>query len=134
VIVVDSSAWVEFLRQTGTPADLTLTRLVAAQADLVVTEVVVMEVLMGARSTQHLRGLRRQLLSFPILPLRGIASYETAAALYRTCRRAGETIRKITDCLVAVPTIEAGATLIQADRDFEILARHTPLRLEPLAA
>jgi len=59
---------------------------------------------------------------------------ETAAALYRACRRAGETIRKITDCLVAVPAIEAGATLIQADRDFEILARHTPLRLEPLAA
>ena len=134
MIVVDTSAWVEFLRQTGTPADLTLTRLVAERADLVVTEVVVMEVLMGARSTQHLRALRRQLLSFPILPLRGMPSYETAAALYRACRRAGETIRKITDCLVAVPAIEAGATLIQADRDFEILARHTPLRLEPLAA
>jgi len=89
---------------------------------------------MGARSTEHLRALRRQLFFFPILPLRGIAGYETAAALYWACRREGETIRKITDCLVAVPTIEAGATLIQADRDFEVLPRHTPLQLEPLAA
>jgi predicted nucleic acid-binding protein len=38
----------------------------------------------------------------------------------------------MTDCLVAVPTIEAGATLLHADRDFDALARHTPLRLEPV--
>jgi len=40
--------------------------------------------------------------------------------------------RETPDCLVAVPAIEAGATVLAADRDFEILARHTPLRLEPI--
>ena len=47
-------------------------------------------------------------------------------------RDAGEAIRKPTDCIIAVPTIQADATLLSANRDFEVLARHTPLRLEPL--
>jgi hypothetical protein len=32
-----------------------------------------------------------------------------------------------------VPVIEAGATLLHNDADFEVLARHSPLRLEPVA-
>jgi predicted nucleic acid-binding protein len=67
-----------------------------------------------------------------MLPLSGLRDFEHAAALYRSCRTAGETVRKLSDCLVAVPTIRAGATLLHADRDFDVLARHTPLRLEPL--
>jgi predicted nucleic acid-binding protein len=51
---------------------------------------------------------------------------------YRACRRGGEAVRKVTDCLVAVAAIEANATVLRADRDFEKLARHTFLRAEPL--
>jgi hypothetical protein len=76
--------------------------------------------------------LRRGPLGLPLLPLAGVADFEAAAGLYRTCRRAGETVRSLTDCLVAVPTIAAGAELLHADEDFEILARHTSLRVFPL--
>lgn len=68
----------------------------------------------------------------PVLPLCGLEDYEAAAQLYRTCRRAGETTRQLADCLIAVPAIGADATLLHAGRDFETLARHTPLRLEPV--
>jgi predicted nucleic acid-binding protein len=132
VIVVDSSAWIEFFRRTGSGAHRRLRELIVDGADLAVTEVVVMELLAGAVSPQDLEQLRGRLHAYPLLRLRGLSGYEAAAQLFRMCRTAGEQIRKMTDCLVAVPTIEAGATLLHADRDFEILARHTPLRLEPV--
>jgi predicted nucleic acid-binding protein len=62
-----------------------------------------------------------------------LEGFHSAAELYRACRAGGEAVRELSDCLVAIPTIEANATLLQADPDFEILARHTPLRLEPVS-
>jgi predicted nucleic acid-binding protein len=132
VIVVDSSAWVEYLRATGSRLHRFLRSLIETGAELAVTEVVLMELLAGAPSARNRAALRARLLAFPILPLRGLAGYEAASELYHACRVGGETVRALTDCLVAVPTIEAGASLLHADRDFEVLARHTPLRLEPV--
>ena len=132
MIVVDSSAWLEFFRRTGSAVHLRLLELIRERRDLAVTEVVVMEVLAGGLSPRDLVQLRARLHAYPILRLRGLAGWEAAAELFRSCRGGGEHIRKMTDCLVAVPTIEAGATLLQADRDFEVLARHTPLKLEPV--
>jgi predicted nucleic acid-binding protein len=134
VIVVDTSAWVELLRSTRSTVHQALRRLILERADLAVTEIVVMEILAGARDAHEERELRGRLFAYRLLPLRGIAGYEQAAELHRACRSAGETVRTVTDCLVAVPTIEAGATLLHADADFEVLARHSTLRLEPLEA
>ena len=49
------------------------------------------------------------------------------AVLYRTCRRNGETVRKLIDCLIAAVTIRAHASILHADAAFAALARHTPL-------
>jgi predicted nucleic acid-binding protein len=132
MIVVDTSAWVEFLRKTGSRVHLTLRELIIADAPLAVTEAVVLEVLAGARSDVELEQLRDRILAFPVLRLSGLAGYEQAANLYRACRAGGETLSSLVDCLVATPAIEASATVLAADRDFEVLARHTALRLEPL--
>ena len=132
MIVADSSAWVELLRETGSRPHLTLRRLLAEGGPIAVTEVVVLELLAGARSSSERRRLRSILLAFPVLQLGGLAGYEAAADLYSACRRAGESIRRVLDCLIAVPTIEAGASLLHADRDFDAIARHSPLRIEPL--
>ena len=57
------------------------------------------------------------------------ADYETAASLYRTCRRQGETVRRLIDCLIAAAAIEARIPILHADIDFDVLARHTPLQV-----
>ncbi len=88
-----------------------------------------MEVLVGARDDAHLERLRRLMFSCEILPLAGLSDYEDAAALYRRCRRAGKTLRSLTDCLIAVVAIRAGAEVVHADRDFDTIAGHAPLRL-----
>jgi predicted nucleic acid-binding protein len=132
LIVVDTSAWVEMLRGTDSRADRALQRWLAEDEELAVTEVVIMEILAGARPGEDVSVLRAQFEEFPILPLQGVADYEAAAKLYRDCRVAGETVRELNDCLVAVPAIRAGAPVLHADTDFDKLARHTPLEVVPL--
>ncbi|HKI93574.1 MAG TPA: PIN domain nuclease [Gaiellaceae bacterium] len=131
MIVVDTSAWVEFLRGTGSAVDAHLRALLRADAPVAMTELVAAELIAGA-SDAELPTVRRFVDLLPVLPLNGLEDFETAAQLYRTCRRAGEAIRQLADCLIAVPAIKADATLLHADRDFETLARHTTLRLEPV--
>lgn len=132
MVVVDTSAWVEHFRDTGSPAARAVERLLRARAKLGTTEVVVLELLAGARSDTDAIALRERLGAFPVVSLDGVAGFEAAAGLYRACRRAGETVRELTDCLIAAAVIAADSTLLAADRDFEVLARHTPLRLEPV--
>lgn len=130
MILVDSSAWIELLRATGSAQDSKLEELLDRQADLATSEVVLMEVLAGARSDQEREELRRLLYGrCTLLLLEGPADFERAADLHRQCRRGGETIRKLTDCLIAVVAIRAGVELLHRDGDFDAIARHTPLRL-----
>lgn len=129
MIVADSSAWIEFLRRTGSPIHLELRRLIDTGKRLATTEVVLMEVLAGATSAREAEDLRVQLLGFKVLRLRPVTDFAEAAALHRACRAGGETVRSIADCLIAVPAIRAGAPILHANRDFEAIARHSALRI-----
>jgi predicted nucleic acid-binding protein len=132
LIVVDTSAWVEFLRRTESRVDLHLTRLLGERAEVAVTEVVVLELLAGANQPARRDRVQEMLLGLPVLQLGGLAGYERAAEIYRECWSAGSTVRTLLDCLVAVPAIEADAAVLHADRDFDVLARHTALRVVKL--
>jgi predicted nucleic acid-binding protein len=128
VILPDSSAWIAFLRGSGSPAHLHLRSLVAEEGDVVVTEPVIMEVLAGARDAGHLRQLKRLLYEFPLASVAGIDDYETAASTYEHCRRLGTTPRNLVDCLIAAVALRIDATVLHQDRDFDAIARHLPLK------
>lgn len=124
MIMIDTSAWIEFLRDTGSKVCNTVDDLLGA--DLAICDVISMEVLAGARDEQHLTQLRGLMARATLV--RTIAEdYDRAAALYRTCRRNGETVRKLIDCLIAAVAIRSDALVLHADADFAVLARHTPL-------
>jgi predicted nucleic acid-binding protein len=129
VILVDSSAWVEFLRATGSPAHLHLRSALQEGAELASTDVIVMEILAGARDDADRERLRRLLYGLEFLAVDGPADYESAAEIYRACRKAGETPRKLTDCLIAAVAMRADAALLCEDADFAVIARHTTLQL-----
>jgi predicted nucleic acid-binding protein len=129
VILADTSAWVEYLRATGSPAHVRLRELIAGQGELATTEVVVMELLAGAAAQEEVARLRRLLGRFELLPVEGLADYEAAADLYRRCRAGGEIVRKLTDCLIAAVAMRHGATLLHRDVDFEVIARHSRLQV-----
>jgi predicted nucleic acid-binding protein len=127
VILIDTSAWVEFLRDTGSGI---CDRVDALLDDEIATcHPIRMEVLAGARDEQRLGDLRGLLARGSLIPTDPI-DYEQAAALYRTCRRGGETVRKLIDCLIAATAIRAAIPILHLDNDFEVLGRHTPLSIE----
>ncbi len=128
MILVDSSAWVEYLRSTGSPVHLRVRAALEEKQELASTDVVVMEILAGARDDDDRDQLRRLLYGREFLAVEGPSDYEQAAELYRACRRQGETPRKLTDCLIAAVAIRNDAQLLHADADFRVIARHTPLR------
>ena len=129
MILADTSAWVEFFRATGSPAHLALRGLIQEGTEVATSEIVIMEILAGARSEGERTRFREVLHALPLVALQGLDDYEEAATIYRTCRVAGETVRKLTDCLIAVPAIRAGASILHNDIDFEVIARHTALRI-----
>ena len=130
MILPDSTAWVEFFRGSGEPLHRALLDLVNLGEDLVTSEVVVMELLAGVRTPKDADTFRDVLLEYPVVPLSGVGDYEEAARIYRVCRAAGETVRQMTDCLIAVTAMRADASILHGDRDFDVIARHTDLRVE----
>lgn len=131
MILVDTSAWVEFLRDTGSPVCDEVDRLLAT--DIATCDPVRMEVLAGARGESHLRQLRGLLARATTIPT-GPVDYEVAASLYRSCRRNGETVRKLIDCLIGAVALREGVAILHADTDFDTLARHSAVQVHNLPA
>ena len=126
MILVDSSAWIEFLRNTGSTVCNIVDEVLGRE--IAVCDAVRMEVLAGARDESHLLSLRRLLARAVVIPTRA-TDYDDAAALYRRCRQQGETVRKLIDCLIASVAIRAGVPVLHTDTDFDLLARHSDLRI-----
>lgn len=126
MILVDTSAWIEFLRDTGSTVCSLVDDVLAHE--IAICDPVRMEVLAGARDESHLLSLRRLLARAVAIPTLA-TDYDDAAALYRRCRRQGETVRRLTDCLIASAAIRAGVPVLHDDADFDVLARHTELRV-----
>jgi len=133
-ILPDSSAWIEYFRASEHPVDLELEGLLEGEAEILVTEPVVMEVLAGARSEGHAMRMRTALLAYPLAKVFGLDDYETAAAIRRACRAGGEAVRSTMDCLIAAVAIREGATVLHLDRDFDAIARHTELEVYALGS
>jgi predicted nucleic acid-binding protein len=122
VILVDSSAWVEYDRATGSPVDTRLTRLVSDDGELAVTEPVVMEVVAGAVDDAREADLRRLLGRFELLRFDPVVDFDAAARIYRVCRRVGITPRGMVDCMIASVAARHGASLLAHDADLARIA------------
>ena len=128
MILVDTSAWVEFLRGTGSAIHVRLRSLHELTAELFVTDVVTMELLAGVRTLAEQDRVEAVVFGLPSLNVEP-DDFIRAADFFRTCRRGGETVRKLDDCLIAAVAIRNDVPVLHADRDFDVLARHTRLQV-----
>jgi predicted nucleic acid-binding protein len=127
VILVETSAWIEFDRATGSAVDLALTKLITDEVDISVTETILMEVLAGARNSDSWSRLRRLLTSFSWTPVDSVADFEAAAEIYRDCRSQGITPRGLIDCMIVAVALRTNASVLTADKDFAQIATVVPL-------
>ena len=132
-VLVDSSVWIAFLRDSGGP-EVDLLEQLIDERRAATTDVVLLEVLAGTTDEERAARLRRFLAGAELLRQESPADAEQAAALHRACRRAGKTPRSLNDCLIAAVALRHDVPLLHRDRDFTVLAQHTDLRLVESAA
>lgn len=117
MILVDTSAWVEYDRATGSTADRRIAELIADEIPLMFTEPVLMEVLAGARDDAREDDLRRMLLRFDLAPFDAVIDFDAATRIYRRCRQAGITPRGMVDCMIAAVAHRNALTLLTWNAD-----------------
>jgi len=124
VILVDSSVWIEGFRESSTVDIETVLDL----EDVVTCLPVIQEVLQGFDDQRAYRIAHEAMLAFPLVesPLT-VDVFQLAVDLYRSARRAGFTVRSGVDCLIAACAIRSSLTVVHRDRDFDALARISPL-------
>jgi predicted nucleic acid-binding protein len=130
--LIDTSAWVEYLRATGSKADTAVTGLIQEGAPIAITEPVIMELLAGARDAGNFRRLRIMTDGLPLMAVEAACDYHEAAAIYRLARMGGKTVRSMADCLIAAVGLRRDATVVHFDADFDVIASCVPLRSRSL--
>lgn len=128
MILVDASAWVEFLRGTGSETNLHVRGLLASGEALATSEPVTLELLVGTRNASEARRIRSTLAICRHLAIQP-GDWNEAASIYLTCRRAGVTPRSLFDCMLAAVAVRCDVPILARDRDFGEMADHVPLQL-----
>lgn len=122
MILVDTSVWIEIIRGT---LHVTSTEYL----DFATCGPVLQEVFQGLDDSPERDRFRRALMSIPRLgdPF-PTNTFLEAADIYRQGRQRGYTILSSTDCLVAAVAIQHDVAVWHRDRDFDYIARFTPLK------
>jgi predicted nucleic acid-binding protein len=125
VVLVDTSIWIEVFRKSPR---VQLESLVDFD-EIVTCLPVVQEVLQGFGAEPAFLRARESMLALPIVesPLGQNVVLE-AVDLYRSGRRAGVTIRSSIDCVIAACAIRHQLEVLHADRDYDAIAKISPLR------
>lgn len=126
MVIVDTSAWVEYFKNGVAPIVAKVDR--CLDQNLVgIGDLVYCEVMQGIRSP-HQRGEVSSLLrSLPHFEMVGFHVAEKSAANYRLLRSKGVTVRKTIDVLIGTFCAEHTFQLVHYDSDFDLMARHIGL-------
>jgi predicted nucleic acid-binding protein len=133
MLLLDTSGWIEYLRDTGSPACTEVARLLRQPELLATTEPIVMELLAGASTPRALRDLEILTAGLTLLSIDVALDYHDAAAIYRAVRASGCTVRRMNDCLIAAVAARTEATLVHRDADFDVIADCVTLQIRRLA-
>lgn len=126
MIVVDSGVWIDRLNDASTDAVHRLEW--ALQTEVVgVGDIVLLEVLQGARDDLHAKRLLRVMESYHRLEMMSSKIAIQSAANFRILRSKGFTVRKTPDLIIGTWCIENKVALLHNDRDFHPMVEHLGL-------
>jgi hypothetical protein len=128
VILVDSSVWIAHLRGHRTAATAKL-EAAASREPLLVGDLILLEVLQGARDESHATRIERGLRRYILVPLLDADLAPRAARNYRRLRELGITTRKMADIIIGTFCIEHRHTLLHDDRDFAPMEEYLGLKV-----
>ena len=128
MIVVDSTVWIDHLRNSPTRQVLRLREIIRDRlALLLVGDLVLCEVLQGLSNEREAALVERALRRFVVEPMVSSELASKAAANYRALRTRGITVRRTIDMLIGTFCIERGHVLLHGDRDFDPMEQYLGL-------
>ena len=127
MILVDTSVWIDYFNGISTwQTDLLDTYF--SKVPVIIGDLIFTEVLRGFRSDEDYETAKNFLSA---LPFRQIGGYNVAvqsAQNYRRLRKAGVTVRKTIDIIIATFCIIEGLSLLHDDHDFDPMVSRFSLK------
>jgi predicted nucleic acid-binding protein len=128
VIVVDSSVLIDWIRSGRGEIDDT-SWLGQDPLQIVLGDIVLLEVLRGARDDAHAQVIERRLRRLRLVPMLSPTVVREAASNYRHLRSLGITIRKLPDLIIGSFCLNRGYRLMHRDRDFDPMVENLGLQI-----
>lgn len=126
MIVVDSSVWIDFFADRSTDQVRKLENFSPPQR-IVVGDIVLLELLQGARDDRHAAAIERWMSAFVTERFLDPDIARKAARNFRTLRAKGFTVRRTPDLIIGTFCIERGLPLLHNERDFTVMRDHLGL-------
>lgn len=128
-MIVDTSVWIDFFNGVQNRQSEYLADSIESDKTIFLHSIILMEILQGFRSDKDHAGVQDILLSYNFVMEDPVPDAIGASNLYRSLKKKGVTIRKSLDCLIAYAAIKNGLPLLHRDRAFNIIAKHTKLKI-----
>lgn len=128
MVIIDTSAWVDFLDGYSSEAARELREILSGEEDVFYTGLILQEILQGIREVKRRTEIRQDFEPF-LLIMPTLATHIAASEMYLKCRDEGITIRKSIDCVIAALALEHDLEVLHKDRDFNQIASVYPLRI-----
>jgi predicted nucleic acid-binding protein len=120
-VLIDSSAWIDFLNDFPSPHAAEVERLVKSDDEVCTCGLVALEVLQGLRRSSSFPEAQAMFEELTLLEPAGLETYLVAARLYAALRRGGKTLRSAVDCVVLALADEHRCWVLARDRDIEAI-------------
>jgi len=131
MVLVDTSVWINFFKGKETSSSLFLKNNLS-NIIIATCPVIVQEVLQGVLSDKEFNVVNSYFDTLTKLSDNPYELATEAARLYREIRKAGFTIRKPNDCLIAAYAIKDNVKLLQDDKDFFYIAMNSGLMVQSI--
>ncbi|MBC7892235.1 MAG: PIN domain nuclease [Sphingobacteriaceae bacterium] len=128
-LLFDTSVWIDYFRGILNPKTDLLETALFSDWTVWICPVIIQEVLQGVRSEHEWMEVKDKFSYLERLESDPYPLAEEAAALFRTLRQQGTTIRKSNDCLIARYAIEADLRVVHNDVDFDRIANGSALKV-----
>lgn len=118
MIIVDTTVWIDYLCGSRT-AETDWLEAHLTRERLALTDLILCEVLQGTTTVRDFQSVHTELLKFEIFETGTIRVALEAASNYRRLRKAGRTVRRTIDTLIATFCLLEGHSLLHRDRDYD---------------
>lgn len=130
MFLIDSSAWIEYLRPNGSKKAKERVREILQKDNAVSCGIVIVELLRGAKDEKTFHLLKETLFSLPQVPMDEVVIERAAEWGFKLDRK--EKNVSTTDLLIAASAQEKTAIVLHLDSDFEAIASVVGVRQEKI--